>query len=166
MRHIAKILFCLALFALPAAAQSPGTGGDVILEIDGQVPLPQGESAIRFDQAMLEALGLSRITTSTVFTDGVHEFEGVLARDLLTSLGAEKATSVVARALNDYSIEIPVSDFFAYDVLLALRMDGKALTVRDKGPIWIVYPRDAFRELQNDRHDSRWVWQLYGLTVK
>jgi hypothetical protein len=73
---------------------------------------------------------------------------------------------VVASALNDYEIDIPLQDFEDYPVLFALKMNGQDLTVRDRGPIWIVYPRDDHAELRNERVNARWVWQLSGLTVE
>ena len=36
----------------------------------------------------------------------------------------------------------------------------------DKGPFWIVYPRDQHEVLQDIRYDYRWVWQLDSLQVK
>jgi hypothetical protein len=49
-------------------------------------------------------------------------------------------TEVGAFALNEYQQTIPISDFASYDVLLAFRMNGRPMRLRDKGPIWIVYP--------------------------
>jgi hypothetical protein len=43
--------------------------------------------------------------------------------------------------------------------------DGQLLKVRDKGPLWIVYPRDEYSALRNNIHDSRWVWQLNRLQI-
>jgi hypothetical protein len=77
-----------------------------------------------------------------------------------------RGRTVVASALNDYLIEIPVSDFQDYPVLFALKMNGRELTVRDRGPIWIVYPRDDFPELRNERVNARWVWHLNALMVQ
>jgi hypothetical protein len=45
-------------------------------------------------------------------------------------------------------------------------MDGERLLPRDKGPIWIVYPRDDFPELTDIRYDYRWVWQLTRLEIR
>jgi hypothetical protein len=45
-------------------------------------------------------------------------------------------------------------------------MDGQYLKIMDKGPIWIVYPRDQYRELQDSLTDKRWVWQLRDLLVQ
>jgi hypothetical protein len=114
---------------------------------------------------MIQALPAHRLETSTVVTDGVQSFDGVLMRDLLAAAGAQGG-SVTARALNDYAIEIPMSDFHDYDVVLALRMGGEDLTARDKGPLWIVYPRDDHAALQDIRYDYRWVWQLIHVEVQ
>jgi len=44
-------------------------------------------------------------------------------------------------------------------------MNGQALRIRDKGPIWIVYPRDDYPELAVDAMDQRWIWQVKELHV-
>lgn len=52
------------------------------------------------------------------------------------------------------------------DVLLAQKINGKALTRCDKGPFWIVYPPDQHSELNDSRYDHRWAWQLKQLQIK
>src|SRR3546814_19130613 len=84
-------------------------------------------------------------------------FEGVAVAALLDFVRAEGST-VTAIALNDYKVQIPVSDIHDYPVLLALKMNGETLRVRDKGPIWIVYPLDDYTELAPADIDKRWIW--------
>ena len=86
-------------------------------------------------------------------------------RDLLKKLGAE-GDEVIASALNDYIVEIPMTDFTEFDVIVAYSMDGQPLRRNDKGPLWIVYPRDQHQALQDIRFDYRWVWQLSRLEVQ
>jgi hypothetical protein len=143
----------------------PQPSGRVILTISGAIENTNGDGDARFDRAMLERLGVTKVDTSTSWTDGVTRFEGVLARDLLKAVGAS-GDQVSARALNDYAIEIPFSDFESYDVLFAFRMDDVDLTPRDKGPLWIVYPRDGHPELRNQKVDAKWIWQLVKLDVQ
>ncbi|MFY0990528.1 molybdopterin-dependent oxidoreductase [Halomonas sp. C05BenzN] len=133
--------------------------------MSGEITTTNHDDEARFDRALLESLPRHRLSTSTVVTDGINHFEGFLMRDLLERVGAEGNTAV-ALALNDYLIEIPREDFYRYDVLVADTMDGERLTPRDKGPLWIVYPRDDHRELQDIRYDYRWVWQLYQLEIQ
>jgi hypothetical protein len=165
-------LFCL-VFAilphLPAAAQSveplPAPQGPVILLVSGNIGVTNTEEGAAFDRQMLHELGLTEITTSTPWTDGVPVFKGVLARTLFERVAAQGAT-VMASALNDYTVEIPMSDFEDYDVLLATEMNGEEMPVSTKGPIWIVYPRDDQPALQDRRLHDRWVWQLKALQVQ
>lgn len=110
-----------------------------------------------------------QIETHTRWTEGLRRFRGPLLRDVLT---ANRDTRDVLYdlqldlfALNDFSVQIPASDAWDYDVILAREMDGQMMRVRDKGPLWLVYPRDKDPDLQNALIDERWVWQLARITV-
>ena len=132
----------------------------IILEITGRI-----EGTRSFTRDQLAEIGTTTLTTSTAWTDGQHVFEGVLVRDVLAAIGPVTSTTVTALALNDYQADIPVSDFDTYDVILAWSMDGVPMTRRDKGPLWIVYPRDSVAALQDERYEHRWVWQLNRLLL-
>lgn len=73
---------------------------------------------------------------------------------------------MVASALNSYAIVFSSEEFDRYDVLIADTQNGKQLLPSDKGPFWIVYPRDQHSELQDIRYDYRWVWQLVRLDIE
>ncbi len=134
---------------------------DIILEVTGNIT----EGTVRLDREALQKLPRASLETSTVVTDGTHRFTGFLMRDLLGKLGAE-GDEVIASALNDYIVEIPMTDFTEFDVIVAYSMDGQPLHRNDKGPLWIVYPRDQHQALQDIRYDYRWVWQLSRLEVQ
>jgi len=146
-------LFAFALFAVPAP--SVAQDSTAILHVSGKA----------FDRAALEAMAIETVETTTAWTDGKQVFEGPLARDILAAADAQGET-VRAVALNDYAVEIPVSDFHRYDVIIALRHNGEAMSVRDKGPLWIIYPRDAHSELQTSAQNDKWIWQLSRLDVQ
>ena len=162
----------LVLFAgiqglgLCAERQSfPPPAGEVLLTISGSIRNNNVAGAAALDRRILRTLPRHTLETTTVVTDGVRRFEGYLMRDLLEMVGAEGDT-VTASALNDYSVDIPMRDFERFDVLVATHMDGARLQPRDKGPFWIVYPRDDHDELQDIRYDYRWVWQLIRLEIR
>ena len=167
-RLFAAISLVLAGLAWPAGhAAEPlaKPSGPVILTVTGAISRTNGPGRAEFDQKMLEALGIERLATSSDWTDGKPVFEGVPGRKLLEAVGAHGKT-LSAIALNDYAVDIPADDFATYPVLLALRMNGQALTPRDKGPIWIVYPRDQHPELRDPKINDRWIWQLKAIDVK
>ena len=154
-----------ALQARAAECDLPEPGGRILLEISGSIDCTnRGDTAV-FDRPALERLPQHTLKTHTVVTDGVKTFRGFLMRDLLDEVGAH-GESALAHALNDYVVEIPLKDFSRFDVLVATSMDGDRLTARDKGPLWIVYPRDEHAELQDIRYDYRWVWQLDRLKIE
>jgi len=157
---IVTCLHILALSALPLAGAAE-TERKPILQVTGAVT----DAPISFTMAQIQEMPATTLTTSTVVADGVHQFTGVLLRDFLEELEAAGDT-LVATALNDYIVDIPLSDLEQFDVIMAYSMDDKALERADKGPLWIVYPRDAHKELQDIRYDYRWVWQLSELAVK
>ncbi|MEY4982042.1 MAG: hypothetical protein RIR62_308 [Pseudomonadota bacterium] len=160
--------FALSLsFAAPALADTAldAPTGETILTVSGAIQHRNDGDTARFDLAMLEAMPAVTIETSTIWTDGVQSFTGVSLKDLLDRLGAEGGT-IAASALNDYTVEIPVSDAVEGGPILAYAMNGKALSVRDKGPLWVVYPYDSKSEYQTEVIYSRSIWQLAKIDVR
>lgn len=139
--------------------------GEVLLVVDGAINRVNVANEAHLDIGIIQSLPHHSLRTTTSVTDGVRQFDGFLMRDLLHFLLAEGEV-VTAHALNNYRVDIPISDFHDYDVLLATHMDGERLLPSGKGPLWIIYPRDTWRQLQDIRYDYRWVWQLHRLTIK
>ena len=159
------LLYLILLSCSAVAQESAAPTARDVLTVTGRISRTNSGREFHFDHATLEGLGVVTITTTTRFTDGRKTFEGVLLRDVLAHVGA-RGEWVRAQALNDYETIIPLSDL-AYGPILALRMDGVELTARDKGPLWIVYPRDQFPDrLSGADQDQKWIWQLRKLDVE
>lgn len=149
---------CFALSPVSASAES----GKVILTIDGAI---SGGQPRDFTLEQLEALGSRTIETETPWHDGVVTFEGVPLATLMEHVGAQGETAFV-EALNLYSTEIPIADFAAHGVILASRMNGEAMSVRDKGPLFVIYPYDADPDLKSELYYARSAWQVRRITVE
>jgi hypothetical protein len=143
------------------AAETAAPAGTVLV-IDGATA---GGRPATFDLAALRAMPVTRIITMTPWTDGENRYEGVRIRDLLVKLGAD-GTKVLADAVDDYQVEIPMEDIRDYDVIIAYAMNGAPLPVNNKGPLWVIYPYSERSSLQKDIYFSRSVWQLNRLTVQ
>jgi hypothetical protein len=159
---VAAFVCAATLSGVALANTLPAPAERVILSVTGDIAVTNEEGVAKFDRAMLKNLKVTKLKTTTPWTEGVREFEGVLASDLMAALGAEGSV-VIATAINDYQAEIPASDFTKFPVLLAWSMDGEELKVRDKGPIWIIYPQDDFAELRTEETKNKWIWQLKSL---
>ena len=163
---IALIVLCAVAAMVPAGADDrlPQPKGPVVLSISGDILRTTDGTQALFDVSMLQALGMVTVRTRTPWTEGVSEFEGVLLRDVLRLVGA-KSETIHASALNDYMAEIPPADAAQHDVILALKKDGEYLTVRNMGPILVLYPFDSDPALQTEEVYTRSVWQLARLEV-
>ncbi|UWR22004.1 molybdopterin-dependent oxidoreductase [Sulfitobacter sp. S190] len=135
-----------------------------LLSISGDITTSSGESTLALDMGMLRALPETTFETSTIWTDGVHTFTGVSLADLMAELGVEDGT-LVATAINDYAVEIPVSDAVEGGPIIAYLMDGEEMTVRDKGPLWVIYPYDSNADYRSEVVYSRSIWQLDRLEI-
>jgi hypothetical protein len=135
-----------------------------ILTIGGKIALTNDATVARFDRPMLEALGHDSIRTLTPWFDTPVRFEGVPMVALMQAVGATGGTIRVA-ALDDYSADLPMADFAKYGTLLALKLDGRYLTIADKGPSFIIYPFDTCPELRTTEYYRRSVWQIATITV-
>jgi len=87
-----------------------------------------------------------------------------LLRSILEAAGAH-GTKLKIIALNDYSAEVPVEDAEKLDTILATRMNGETMSVRDKGPLFLIYPFDKDASLFNEKYFSRSVWQIKTIEV-
>lgn len=167
-RHALKALAFASMFAAIPQARSQSLmkpTGKVILTVSGQIKATNQGDIAEFDMPMLEKLGVTSFTTKTPWYSDPVTFEGVPMARLLEHLGAS-GEKLVAQALNDYTTEIPLADFKTYNTILAIKRDGAYMPVRDKGPLFIVYPYDSDKELQHQRYYSRSAWQVARMTVK
>ncbi len=165
-RFFVAFLGATLLMTQPAWSEKlPAPAGSVILTVDGEIANTTDGAQAYFDREMLQALGTRERETSNPFVKGVHRYEGVLLSDLLDHVGSS-GTVLVATALDDYTVDIPIADARNYPILIAMRMDGKVMRIRGKGPLWIIYPVDQYDDLRAESFSNRSIWQLKHLTVK
>ena len=87
------------------------------------------------------------------------------AHALQAPVGAQGKT-LNAAALNNFKIDMPADDAVQFPVIVARLIDGKPMTVREKGPLFIVYPYDTDIKLQSTRYYNRSAWQLRAIEVQ
>lgn len=170
MKAVAAVLLaCPMLFGGIARAAVNGEPQPVQL-----APLPSGSVSLVFagapgqperklSFAEIEALGLHRVHTATFWPGDDGVYEGPLLRDVLQAAGLGEAAAIRVVALDGFSQVLPRADWTRWPVLLATRRDGKAMTVRNKGPFRIIYPRDMNPGLQDPSYRLRWVWLIRSI---
>lgn len=160
-------LACTSFFAISSAdaGSLAAPTEKPILTISGDIAETNTPEGAQFDRTMLEKLGMVTIETNTPWYKGPMKFEGVPLDKLMAEVGA-KGGKVVAYALNDYTTEIPMEDFTKHHAILALKRNGEYMPVKDKGPLFVVYPYDSDPELKSQTYYSRSAWQVARLVVK
>lgn len=160
----ATVAVCL-MAGTGGADEIPSPTGDIILTVSGGIAHTNSGDTAQFDREMLEAMGLVDVVTATPWHDGRVTFSGVPLGEVLQTVGAEGET-ITAIALNDYEVEIPLSDAEDTGVILALKLGGEDLSVRDKGPIFVVYPYDSSDTLNSQTYFARSAWQVSRLVIR
>lgn len=119
---------------------------------------------VAFTLEDLDQLEQSGFSTTTVWTEGVIEFTGVSLSKVLKAAGVE-GSKLELTALNDYAISVSIADIGDELPLIATRRDGEPMSVRDKGPFWVVYPFDSDRKYRTESMYARSIWQLHRISV-
>ena len=151
------LLFLGVISMASYAADKPQ--GRVLLTVSGAINTINQEQELAFDLAMLGTLPQHSITTHNPWTKGLHTYQGFSAVDLLQRLGSS-GTLLRVTALNEYMTEIPLSDFIDNGAIFATHMDGKPMSVRNFGPIMVIYPFDEREELKSELFYGRSIWQV------
>lgn len=135
-----------------------------ILTISGNLNQYNHQNELRLDRDQLLSFKQVTLKTTTLWTDGESTFTGPLVRDVLAAVGS-KAKTISAIAINEYAVDIPVTDLEKFPVIFAIQQNGVALSIREKGPIWVMYPWDSDVELKQDKYYSRSIWQLDRIKI-
>lgn len=164
-RDILRSACAIGVLPLHPAHALEAPTGPVVLTLSGQLRTPNAGSEAQFDMPMLERLPQTSFTTRTPWYAQARQFTGPLLRDVLRAAGAH-GTVLRARALNDYRVDIPFQDTQRFDIIVARLLDGAPMPVRDRGPLFVIYPFDSQTELRNAIYYSRSAWQLRSIEVQ
>ncbi|MCX7207953.1 MAG: hypothetical protein NT086_18630 [Proteobacteria bacterium] len=158
MFRIGFFSLCLVFVANSVAAKSH----KIILSVSSRAAVvPE----IQLDDEQFDKIPQISMTVQTPWYQTPQTFEGPLLRDIL-KLAEIKDGDIKLIALNEYTIKFPVSDAFKYDVILARKRNGKIMTVRDKGPLFLIYPFHQHAELIKPEYFRRSSWQLNSIRAE
>lgn len=139
--------------------------GDIV--IDGSIANANSDKGYVITEKQFDSFPRDTIVTTTPWTPTGKKvkFKGVDLSYVLKLAGANGA-KLKFHALNDYEIIVDMNDVEKYNILLATKMDGKRLQIRDFGPYFLVYPLDEhYIELNTPHYLARFIWQIDKITV-
>lgn len=118
--------------------------------------------AEELDRAALDALPQVSFETTTIWTEGTLRFSGPALRDVLAEADL-LGRAVIAEAANDYRTTLSADLIGDKFPIVATRINGEPFGVRQKGPLWIIFPYDLSDEFQREAVFAGSVWQLKRL---
>ncbi|MBA85783.1 hypothetical protein ACSSNL_11975 [Thalassobius sp. S69A] len=119
-------------------------------------------SQVSMDELL--ALPAAEFTTSTIWTIGPQTFRGVWLSDLMEYLKISEG-EIYLSALNEYLVEIPLSEMFPGGPLVAYERNGAPMGARDKGPLWVVFPYDSDERFRAESVYAQSIWQMDRIEV-
>ena len=151
----------LALLPLGATAQeaAPARATAAILTVTDAAGV-----RYRLTREDLAALPQTAFTTTTVWTEGAQEFQGVTLLTLLDHLSAP-AGRLVLSAANGYRVERRMEELLPEAALLAYLRNGAPMSLRDKGPVWLIYDFDGDPKYRTEVIYANSIWQLDRIEI-
>jgi hypothetical protein len=144
-------------FSTAALASGVVDQDQVVLAVEYQDGSERDGRQLTLEEIM--ALPLAGFATSTIWTDGVQQFEGVWLKDLVKHIEVE-AGLLELSALNEYLVDFPVEDIADSQALVAYRHNGELMSARSRGPLWVVFPYDHGPEFRTEPTYVASIWQL------
>ncbi|MEZ8020918.1 hypothetical protein AB4393_13965 [Vibrio splendidus] len=102
----------------------------------------------------------TEIKTSLPWVEGTSVYSGVTLQTVLQTIDLPISSQVTFVALNDYKIAVPREDFDVYQPVIAIKQNGKLMSVRDKGPYWLIYPLSSNPEINTTDFHAKMIWQI------
>lgn len=162
-----QFLLAIVLMLGMACAMQPKialANTEIVLTITGTEGSSLAGQKLTFTRDDLRAIDVSRFETNTIWTDGLQSFTGTRLHALIQHLGI-KSGNFRAYAVNDYAVNIPISDATPDGPIIAYENNGQEMTLRSKGPLWIVYPYDQSQDYRSEVTYSRSIWQMDRLEL-
>ena len=159
MARLKAIFAAFAVSIVASTALADDMDDEIVLTVLGL------DETIELSINDLREIGEATFETTTIWTEGVQVFTGVPLNMFVQSFGVEDG-EMVATAVNDYAIGIPVVEALEEGPMIAYRRNGENMPVRDKGPLWIVYPYDSSPEFETEVTHSRSIWQLNRISFQ
>lgn len=161
-----SLLFCLALLLAPFDSPRAEMNRP-ILRLSWQTENGQQHqrSLTLADLQAMPQVSLRLQLPPALGIEGEYDWQGVSLRQLVASSGYHP-NQLTLTALNDYSVNVPAQDLQRFDPLLAYGRDGQPISVRDKGPLILIYPFQQFAELNQQVYLNRTIWQINEIHLR
>lgn len=114
----------------------------------------------KYTDTDLASMPQATIDTELPWLEGMNQFTGVKLEDLFAQANTPLPELITFIALNDYKVSIRREDVKQYQPIVANRKNGERMSIRDKGPYWVIFPLSQHPEIDNTNYHAMMIWQL------
>jgi hypothetical protein len=138
--------------------------GKVLFTVTGKISVTNLGSSLALDRSTVEKLGIVQAEMYEPWTKKQATFRGVWLKDLVAvARPPADATSLHIVALDDYAVDVALSDVRAGGVMLATgTQDGTAIPIDEGGPTRIVF----LDGVDAGANPDQWVWSIKEIAVR
>jgi len=141
----------------------PAPTGEVVVVLSGALSRPNVGSSVQFDMATLERLGLHEGVVFEPWEKIDMSFTGVTLERLLDSVGASaNATSIHITALDDYQVDVSMTEIRSGSIILATRQNDAPIAVDKGGPTRIVFGTGT----ASGENPDQWIWSVARIEIR
>lgn len=148
------------LLVSPVLMAGPGPSLEVVDHIGGKNSL--------ITMTDLDALPQKSIETHSPYFEGSLLFTGPNLAEVLRTFSREDVgskTPLTLRAMNDYVVRTSLGVLAQSGAIIATRKEGSRLSIRERGPFWIMLPLSERPELDEESYHRLLVWQLQRIDI-
>ena len=127
------------------------------------------DKAHAFDFAALAAMPAVTIKPTLEYDGKVHTLRGPLLANVARAAGAPEGSRLLLRAVDGYSVVLPLGDAVKYRYIVATHLDDQPMPLGGLGPVWAVYEADQFADMMAKSIADRFAlcpWGMYHMEVQ
>lgn len=145
----------------------PAPNGEVILTVTGNISTYNNGDTLDLDMATLEKFGVVKYDIDDPWTKTTVNYSGVLLSDFLKIIGASSsAENIRITALDDYAVDITITEAQKWPVLIATQSNGEYMTVAENGPTRIIFPFGRYSDVDVVLYQDLSIWSIKSIEVK
>ena len=93
-------------------------------------------------------------------------YGGVLIDEFVQKYANENTQSIELIAIDDYSITITKDEWKSMRIILSTEINNKKISIKNKGPLRIVFPDYDPQETQYQTNIASWIWMIKKIKFK
>lgn len=165
-----KIKIWLALFMLMLSAYgnpiyaADADAGDKMISLSGALleQIPKRMSVRQIEQLA----PLAEVTMYDPWDKRTERYQGILMNEFVRKLGQPGIKELLLSAIDEYQVTFHENEWQQFRIMIVTRVNGEYLSVREKGPMKIIFPDYEMSNKSYELNRPKWLWMINRIEFK